>query len=213
MVGGGQGRKQEEKRKGIIEIPQGVDKSRVALLDDMVKSEFGSVVLLQARGIADFATTQGASDFLRKGLLVTELVEQRLVQQVLDVLGVVEGSVRGGGLGGLLLAPGLTRVNSCRRAVSQYRMTFRSKSEPKRTLENAESTEIGQRDLEFAHGLGTGNVVFGLARGTCETCQHLQLRAGCAAHTLLLDLRHDEVCGRCEQQSQTVLIRRRKISR
>jgi hypothetical protein len=35
------------------------------------------------------------------------------------------------------------------------------------TLENAKATEIGERNLKLAHGLGTGDIVFGLARGTC----------------------------------------------
>ena len=33
------------------------------------------------------------------------------------------------------------------------------------TLENAKATEIGQRNLKLAHSLGTGDIVFGLARG------------------------------------------------
>lgn len=112
MVGGRESGEQEEQREGIVEVAKGVDKSRVALLDDMVKGEFGSVVLLEAGSVANFATAQGASDLLGESLLVTELVEQRLVEQVLNVLGVVEGGVRGGGLGSLLLVPGLTRINS-----------------------------------------------------------------------------------------------------
>lgn len=112
MVGRREGGKQEEQRQSIVKVAKGVGESRVALLDDMVKSELGSVVLLEARSVADFTTTQGTSDLLGKSLLVTELVEQRLVEQVLDVLGVVEGSVRGGGPGGLLLVPGLTRVDA-----------------------------------------------------------------------------------------------------
>jgi hypothetical protein len=112
MVGGGKGGKQEEQRQGIVEVAKSVDESRVALLDDMVKGEFGSVVLLEARGVADFTTTQGTGDLLGQSLLVTELVEQGLVEQILNVLGVVEGGVGSGGLGGLLLVPGLTGINS-----------------------------------------------------------------------------------------------------
>lgn len=112
MVGGGKGGKQEEQRQGIVEVAKSVDEGRVALLDDMVKGEFGSVVLLEARSVADFTTTQRTSDLLGESLLVTELVEQGLVEQILDVLGVVEGGVGGGGLGGLLLVPGLTGIDS-----------------------------------------------------------------------------------------------------
>lgn len=112
MIGRGEGGEQEEQRQGIVEVAKSVDESWVALLDDMVKGEFWSVVLLEARGVADFTTTQGTSDLLGESLLVTELVEQGLVEQILDVLGVVEGGVGGGGLGGLLLVPGLTGVDS-----------------------------------------------------------------------------------------------------
>jgi hypothetical protein len=75
MVGRGKGGKQEQQRKSIVEVAKGVNERRVALLDDMVKGKFGSVVLLEARSVANFSTTQGASDLLGKGLLVTELVE------------------------------------------------------------------------------------------------------------------------------------------
>lgn len=112
MVRGRESGKQEEQRESIIEVAKGVDESRVALLDDMVKGEFGSVVLLEARSVANFATTQGASDLLGKSLLITELVQQGLMEQILDVLGVVEGGVGSGSLGSLLLVPGLTGIDS-----------------------------------------------------------------------------------------------------
>lgn len=78
----------------------------------MVEGELGSVILLEACSVADFTTTEGASDLLGKSLLVTELVQQRLMEQVLDILGVIEGGVWGGSLGGLLLVTRLTRVDS-----------------------------------------------------------------------------------------------------
>jgi hypothetical protein len=132
----------------------------------MIQGKFRGMVLLEACSIADFATTQGAGNLLRKGLLVTELVEQGLVQQILDVLGVVEGSVGGRGLGSLLLVPGLTGVDSCESQFASVSRYVCSERRTNLTLENAKPTEIGQRDLKFAHGLGTSNIVFGLARGT-----------------------------------------------
>lgn len=69
------------------------------------------MVLLQARGIADISTTQRTRNFLRKRLLVTELPQQGLMQEVLDVFGVVESGVGSGGLRGLLLITRLARVD------------------------------------------------------------------------------------------------------
>jgi hypothetical protein len=45
--------------------------------------------------------------------MLAELVKQRLVEKVLDVLGVVEGCCGGGALRDLLLVAGLTRVDTC----------------------------------------------------------------------------------------------------
>jgi hypothetical protein len=84
----------------------------------MVEGELRSVVLLEARSVADFTTTEGASDLLGKSLLVTELVQQRLMKQILDILGVIEGGVGGGSLGGLLLVARLTGVDSFNRDFS-----------------------------------------------------------------------------------------------
>jgi hypothetical protein len=95
MVGGGKGGEEEEKRKSVVEITESIDEGRVTLLNDMVEGEFRGVVLFKARSIADFTTAQGAGNLLRKRLLVTELVQERLVEQILDILGVVEGCVGG----------------------------------------------------------------------------------------------------------------------
>jgi hypothetical protein len=50
---------------------------------------------------------------LRKRLVLPEFVEQRLVQQVLDVLGVVERGWGGRALVGLLLVKRIAGVNTC----------------------------------------------------------------------------------------------------
>lgn len=112
MRGRRQVREQVQKRQGIVQVPQGIDESRVALLDNMVQAEFGRMVLLQARGVADFSAPKRASNLLGNGLLVTEFPKQRFVEKILDVLGVVKGGVGGRSLRGLLLAPRLTGINS-----------------------------------------------------------------------------------------------------
>ena len=107
-----QASEQEQKRQGIIEVSEGVDEGGVALLDDVVQRHARRMVLLQARRIADFSATQRPGDLLRKRLLLTELPQQRLMEEILDVFGVIERSTRGRGLGRLLLIPRLTRVNT-----------------------------------------------------------------------------------------------------
>jgi hypothetical protein len=82
MVGGRQVRKKEKERKRIIKISQSVDKCRVALLDDMIQGKFWRMVFLKAGGVADFSTSKGSSNLLRKRFLVTELSKQGLVQEV-----------------------------------------------------------------------------------------------------------------------------------
>ncbi|KAI6761504.1 hypothetical protein HG531_002057 [Fusarium graminearum] len=80
-----------------------VDEGRVALADDMVKSiaRLSSLlgsrsVALETGGISDIASAERTRDFLLENLLVAELLKQRLMEQVLDVLGVVEGRRAGG---------------------------------------------------------------------------------------------------------------------
>lgn len=67
------------------------------------------------------------------------------MEEVLDVFGVVEGCRVGGRLAGLFDVSGFSRVDA---------------------LENAESSEIGQGDLQFANCLSPGDVVLCLARLT-----------------------------------------------
>ena len=62
----------------------------------------------------------------------------------MDVFGVVEGGAGGGGRGGALPGTRFARVDA---------------------LEDAQAAEVGQRDLELAHGLRAGEVVFRCARG------------------------------------------------
>ena len=121
---------------------QRIHKRRIALLDDVVQPHARLEIPLPSRGIADIVPAQRLGDLFRKRLLLPELSEEGLVKEKLDVLGVVKGGARGGGLGGALFGAGLARVDA---------------------LEDAEAAEVGERDLQFADGLGAGEVVFGVA--------------------------------------------------
>lgn len=104
----------EEKKKGqcIIKIPQRIDERRIALLDDMVQAQLRGIIPLQTSSIANLSTSKGPGDLLRKRFLITEFLEQWLMEEVLDILGVVKGRIGGGGFRGLLLIPGLTREDA-----------------------------------------------------------------------------------------------------
>lgn len=79
----------------------------------MVKRKLRRKVFLQSRGISHFTTTERTGNLLRKGFLVAELPEQRLMEKVLDIFCVVESGVRRGVLGRLLLVPGFARIDAC----------------------------------------------------------------------------------------------------
>lgn len=104
--------KKEKKRQRIIEVSQRIDERWVALLDDMVQGKPGSIVLLQPSGIADFSTSKGSSDLFRECFLITKFIEQRLVEEILDIFRVVKGRIRRGSFGGLFLIPGFAREDS-----------------------------------------------------------------------------------------------------
>lgn len=78
----------------------------------MVERELRRIVLFQARCVSNFSTSKSAGNLLLEGFLVAELLEERLVKEVLDVPGVVEGRARGGGLRSLLLVARFTRIDS-----------------------------------------------------------------------------------------------------
>lgn len=56
----------------------------------MVQFDLRDVCSFEARCVSDFAATECASDFLGDGFVVPEFLEERLVEQVLDVFCVVE---------------------------------------------------------------------------------------------------------------------------
>lgn len=145
--------KEEEHRQAVVQISQGVDECGVALSDDMVQGVLGPASLLGPRRIAlesgsivCVASAEGPSNLLLECLLVAELLEQRLVEQVLDVLGVVKGGGCVRGARGLLLVARLAGVDS---------------------FPDAEFAEIWETDLKLSDCLRSGDEVLGLARGAC----------------------------------------------
>lgn len=77
----------------------------------MVQSHFW-LRLLQARRISNLTTTQRTTNLLGQGFVVAELLEERLMQEVLYVLGVVKGGGGSGPLGDLLLVARFARVDT-----------------------------------------------------------------------------------------------------
>jgi len=114
--------------------------------------------MLETGGIAGLAAAEGAGNLLGYRLVLAELGQQRLVQQVLYVLCVVEGGGGRRALGNLFLITGLARVDS---------------------LKNAEATKVGQRDLQLLDSTGAGDVVFGGASGAYSSGGLAQRKYGC----------------------------------
>jgi hypothetical protein len=92
------------------------------------------------------ASAEGPCNLLLESLLVAELLEERLVEQVLDVLGVVKGGRSVRGARGLLLVARLAGVDS---------------------LPDAEFAKIRETDLKLSDSLRSGDEVLGLARSSC----------------------------------------------
>lgn len=111
LVGGEVG-EQEQHGERIVEIAQGVNKGGVSLLDNVVQLHLRDERLLQACGIASLSTAEGTANLLCNSLVLAELVEEGLMEEVLDVLGVVEGSCGGRALGNLLLVAGFAGVDT-----------------------------------------------------------------------------------------------------
>lgn len=97
-------------------------------------------IALEAGGISDISPSEGARDLLLERLLVSELLQKRLVQQILDILGVVEGGGSSRALVDFLAVVGLARED---------------------TLPDAQLSEVGQADLQLLDGLVSGDVVLG----------------------------------------------------
>lgn len=84
---GGEVRKEEEHRQGIIEIAEGVGEGRVALLDEMVQGHLWLDVFFESLRVAIFAAAESLLELLREGLVFAEFGEDWLVKKVLDIFG------------------------------------------------------------------------------------------------------------------------------
>jgi hypothetical protein len=117
--GSGKGSEEDDEREGIVEIAKRVGAltrlPQVArdapLLDDVVNPVDG-LGLLQVLGEAPLSPADGLGELLCESLVLAELAEDGLVEEVLDVLGVVKGSRRRGSLVGLLAVARFTRVDT-----------------------------------------------------------------------------------------------------
>lgn len=78
----------------------------------MVEGQTRSKVLLQTGGIADFIPSKRACNLLAQSFVVAELVKEGLVEEVLDVFGVVESGGSARVLCRLALVSRLTRVDT-----------------------------------------------------------------------------------------------------
>lgn len=97
------------------------------LLDKVVKPQH-RLGILQILCQTPFLPPDRPRQLLRKRLVLPELVEQRLVQQVLDVLGVVERGRGGRALIGLLLVKRVAGVDTCISACFHVRRLLGRKS-------------------------------------------------------------------------------------
>lgn len=80
-------------------------------LDEMVQSQYGLRILEILRQ-SPFLSPYSSSQLLGERLVLSELVEKWLVEQVLDIFGVVEGSGSCRAFVGFLLMEGVSRVDS-----------------------------------------------------------------------------------------------------
>jgi len=78
----------------------------------MVEGHTRGEVALQSLSIANFIPSEQTTDFLRERLVISELGQEWLMEEVLDVFGVVKGGGRGRGFGGLALVARFARVDS-----------------------------------------------------------------------------------------------------
>lgn len=69
------------------------------------------MVLLQSRRIPYFSSSKSSPDFFAQGFVVPKFIEERLMEEVLNVLAVVESGRLSGGFGCLLLITWFSRVN------------------------------------------------------------------------------------------------------
>mmetsp|Transcript_73261 Transcript_73261/g.158576 ORF Transcript_73261/g.158576 Transcript_73261/m.158576 type:complete len:653 (+) Transcript_73261:298-2256(+) len=132
----GQGLEEGEHADGVVHVADGHVERRVPLADEVVQG-VGGLPLLERRGQAALFPAHEPLELLHEGLHVEELVQQRLVREEGDVLGVVVRLVHPGRL---LLR--VARVDA---------------------FQDAKAAEVRKRDLQLRERLGTGHIRRGLA--------------------------------------------------
>ena len=115
------------------------EKESSPLLEDVVESVNRSP-LLQTLRQRPLSPSDSPTQLLGERLVLSKLGEDGLVEEVLDILSVVEGSRSGGSLVGSLRARGDSREDS---------------------FEDTESSEVGEGALQLLQGLVSGGVVLG----------------------------------------------------
>lgn len=104
--------KKHNQAQRIVEVSHGICKSRVALFDDMVQTVggFGSI---QVFGETVLFSPDGTTELFRESLVLSKLIQHRLVHEVGNVLDIVERAGRCRPVVGLLFAFRFSGVNSC----------------------------------------------------------------------------------------------------
>ena len=85
------------------------------------------------------------------------------MEKILDVLGVIECGGLSRGFRCFLFVARFSWVNACDRIKQGKEHGF-----TKLTFEDAQPSEVGERDLKFAHSLSSSNKILGLARSSYE---------------------------------------------
>lgn len=78
----------------------------------MIESNSRLCCLLQPRRVANLASSERSGNLLRERFVVSEFVEDRFMEKVLDVFGVVKGGGGSRGLGSFLLVARLSGIDA-----------------------------------------------------------------------------------------------------
>lgn len=107
---------EEDGGECIVKITDCVCEGWVPFFDDVIELYTGFVEIFETFGIGEVAAAEGFREFFAEGFVLTEFLEDRLVEKVLNVLGVVEGYWGSRTLVGFLLVTGLSWVDSLKDA-------------------------------------------------------------------------------------------------
>lgn len=127
-------------------------------LDKMIQPR-DRLRVLQVLRQRPFSPSESSCELLRESLVFSELDEERLVQEVLDILVIVERGGGGGSLVRAFLVQRLPRVDACHIDQSKNWTVARG-----HTFEDAEASEIAEGDLKLFQCLISSGVILGPAR-------------------------------------------------